>query len=348
MSCFKEALPFWLKALLTPMMKVGQSSMMALRRNLCPPAENPAGLFAQPIWARAAYWYWNAPAEFLGDKSAAYNGSLTFYLNQSAINLQRDRDDIIFTGGGYTLVYNTAYNPGTTWTYYSIPINETSSEWMNQTTGLIPTQAEMLAVLTSLESIRIRGEYRYGADIGGIDSVYLNSTTITPTPTFTLTNTQTSTPTRTPTIPPTSTLVTSCHGDTCDGLNPLGMGCGADAILYTSKPLYIGLINVGFVENRYSPACLAQWERTRNTSSFPLYAEGSIRWGGVDYTPGIWPVSGLTSDSLGWSVYTQMYAVDAGIGPSLNCGKLSQTAVTPPPQPINLNSPYGLNNCVAR
>ena len=37
------------------------------------------------------------------------------------------------------------------------------------------TQAELLSVLGSLETIRIRGEYRSGYDYGGLDSVVLTA-----------------------------------------------------------------------------------------------------------------------------------------------------------------------------
>lgn len=141
-----------------------------------------------------------------------------------------------------------------------------------------------------------------------------------------------------------------CYGDTCNGLNPNTMGCDGDAQTHLNYKLLYDANNdlIGIVENRYSNICLTQWERTRNTSGNPFYAEGSIRWGGENYSPGIHSISGYTSGIDGWSVYTAMYGNDSGFGPSLNCGNLSTTPATPPPQPINLNSPYGLNNCAAR
>jgi hypothetical protein len=168
-----------------------------------------------------------------------------------------------------------------------------------------------------------------------------------PAPTATVT--LTSIPTSTPTIVPTTTPV-NCYGSTCNGLNPNSMGCDYDAQTYSNYRFLYDANNdlIGVVENRFSIGCLSQWERTRNTSGISLYGEGSIRWGGIDYTPFINPVSGHTSSIEGWVVYTAMYGVDGGLGPSLNCGSLSTSSVDPPPQPINLNSPYGLNNCAAR
>lgn len=98
--------------------------------------------------------------------------ALTFDLKQSRINMQFDWDDIVLVGGGVTLVFDTPYNPGTNWTVYSIPLHE-SAGWKNKATGLPPTHAEMLAVLSSLTELRIRGEYEVLADTGCLDNVVL-------------------------------------------------------------------------------------------------------------------------------------------------------------------------------
>lgn len=135
---------------------------------------NNSGFIESYDLGQGTYWYWNAPAGFLGDKSAAYNGHLTFYLRQNYTNLQSNKDDLILVGGGITLVFNTAYNPGISWTSYDVPLQE-SYGWKDKATGLLASQAQMQTVLANLETLRIRGEYRSGSDIGGIDSVVLTS-----------------------------------------------------------------------------------------------------------------------------------------------------------------------------
>jgi hypothetical protein len=138
-----------------------------------------------------------------------------------------------------------------------------------------------------------------------------------------------------------------CRGDSCNGLNPETMGCGDGAQTYPIVKVLYDTNNamIGVVENRYSSIkCLAQWECTRNLSGGPMYAEGSIRWGGTDYGTGMQPINGYTFN--GENVYTSMYGSDSGLGPSLNCGGLSPTdPIYPPQQPINRDSYYGLNNC---
>ena len=80
-----------------------------------------------------------------------------------------------------------------------------------------------------------------------------------------------------------------------------------------------------------------------NMSNSPLWVEGSIRWGWVDYTPGIQSEDGKAKE--GEIIYTPMYGDDAGFGPALNCGNLASNPVYPPAQPIILTSQYGLYNC---
>lgn len=136
-------------------------------------------------------------------------------------------------------------------------------------------------------------------------------------------------------------------GSNCHGKNPNTMGCGADAQYGAPiKILYRSGSKIGEVHNRYSVACIAQWERTLNLS-LNQYAEGSIRWGGTNYTPGILSVSSPGIIGYGVTVYTSMYAVNGGIGPSLNCGGLSLTGpIYAPPQPAS--GTYKTNNCQAR
>jgi len=157
------------------------------------------------------------------------------------------------------------------------------------------------------------------------------------------------TPTRTPTrtLTPTSTATSTslCYGGNCNGLNPESMGCGVNAQTSLNfRDVYDVNNNlIGKIQNRYSTICLAQWELTRNMSNSPLWVEGSIRWGGNDYTPGIQPEDGKAKE--GEIIYTPMYGDDAGFGPALNCGNLASSPVYPPDQPIILTSQYGLYNC---
>ncbi len=132
---------------------------------------NPGGY----VWVTdppgSGTWYWQAPARFRGNHSAAYGRYLTFDLRQSATAGQFDDDDVVLEGGGRTLVFDTARNPFTDWTSYSVKLDETAG-W-TRVTGQPATQAEMRMVLAALEGLYIRGEYQSGSATGSLDNVFL-------------------------------------------------------------------------------------------------------------------------------------------------------------------------------
>jgi len=133
---------------------------------------NPGGYISATDDAAGGVWYWDAPGKYLGDQSCAYGKELTFDLTQSATDNPFDADDVALMGETLTLVYDTAKNPGTAWTSYSVTLAEDAG-WVKEGTSTPPTQAEMEGVLSTLQALRIRGEYRTGADTGGLDNVNL-------------------------------------------------------------------------------------------------------------------------------------------------------------------------------
>lgn len=158
---------------------------------------HPGGYVQVSDTASGGVMFWAAPAKFLGDKSAAYSGRLRFDLRQSDVSSPFDDRDVILDGGGLTLVYDTANNPGTSFTRYSVPL--TPVGWHETTlSGPRPTVAEFKTALASISALRIRAEYRNGPDVDAIDTVVLtappettitsgpahNSTTPDSTPTF--------------------------------------------------------------------------------------------------------------------------------------------------------------------
>jgi hypothetical protein len=70
--------------------------------------------------------------------------------------------------------YDTEMNPGVSWTSYSITINEAAGWKLNQT-NQYATEADIRTALSFVDGISIRGEYRGGSDIGGLDNVVLET-----------------------------------------------------------------------------------------------------------------------------------------------------------------------------
>lgn len=114
------------------------------------------------------YWYFIAPAPFIDEVRKGYGKTLRFDLIQSGTDVQRNTDDIILRDGINTLTFDTAYNPNTTWTSYSIKLDELSG-WKKGKERA--TKADIQTVLSNLTDLRIRGEYRSGPDNGGLDNV---------------------------------------------------------------------------------------------------------------------------------------------------------------------------------
>lgn len=119
--------------------------------------------------------YFVASDDYLGDQSGSFNRTLSFDLMQifSGSPSQFDAADVVLTGGGLTLVYDTAANPGNgVWTHYDVLL--TGSGWKVGTLGgAAATDEQMKTVLGSLTALRIRSEFRTGADTGALDNVVL-------------------------------------------------------------------------------------------------------------------------------------------------------------------------------
>lgn len=138
---------------------------------------NPGGYISATDDGGGEVWYWQAPKKFLGDVSTAYKQTLTFDLKQSHTGSQFDFLDVILAGKEIKLFFDAADNPGTDWTHYSIPLDE-SAGWKIEGGSRAATHTEMRTVLSSLTALQIRGEYITGADTGGLDNVILKKSAL--------------------------------------------------------------------------------------------------------------------------------------------------------------------------
>lgn len=145
---------------------------------------NPGGHIRAMDVVASNTWFFSAPAKFLGNVSGAYGHFLEFDLRQELSDSQYNDRDIILTGGGMTLLFDTAVNPSaTTFTSYDVLLLASAGWKFGSFTGRAATEAEMQTVLSSLTSLQIRGEYRIGSDTAFLDNVVLNGDTAVPEPT---------------------------------------------------------------------------------------------------------------------------------------------------------------------
>lgn len=138
---------------------------------------NPGGHICADDNVAGNAWYFSAPSAFLGDRSAYYNGTLRFDLNQSSTSNQFDNHDVILRNSSTDIVYDfgdASAHPGTNWTGYSIPLSATDDNWTDGS-GDPVSEAGFRTLLGNLTQLRIRGEYVSGSDRGCLDNVHLSA-----------------------------------------------------------------------------------------------------------------------------------------------------------------------------
>jgi len=134
---------------------------------------NPGGYCYAVDDVAGDYWYWVAPDTFLGDKSASFARYLRFDLKQSNTTSQTNKADVIMEGNGIKIYYDTSYNPDTSWTHYDVLLDTAGWERNNYGSGQAVTKSDFQQLLGNVTKLWIRGEYRFGPDVGSIDNVVL-------------------------------------------------------------------------------------------------------------------------------------------------------------------------------
>jgi hypothetical protein len=133
---------------------------------------NPGGHISAIDDVQGGVWYFVAPANFRGDKSEFYGGTITFDLIQNRTDSQFSSDDIKLSGGGIDLVYDFGdadTHPRTDWTAYSATLEE-SDDWIVDGTGEQATAEQIQTVLADVTRLHVRGEYVSGSDTGYLDN----------------------------------------------------------------------------------------------------------------------------------------------------------------------------------
>lgn len=146
---------------------------------------NPGGMvFGNPfvivLGATTLYVPFNfvAPLAYRGNLSAYYNGTLRYDIQVSSTGAPNQYAEVTITdNSGVSLYYYpTASNqPLTTWTTYSVALNNALGFWKttNSPTGAAATEAQIQGRLADLASLEIRGLYRDANVTGRLDNVIL-------------------------------------------------------------------------------------------------------------------------------------------------------------------------------
>ena len=117
-------------------------------------------------------FYFDAPAQFLGDMSAYLGGRLTFCTRSTMTNWY-DGNLVVLAGAGLVLAAEIKPFPTADWQQITIPLGACYFRKGNKD-GDVVLPAELAAVLADLTSLRISGEYgSIVAETTGLDSVML-------------------------------------------------------------------------------------------------------------------------------------------------------------------------------
>jgi len=133
---------------------------------------HPGGYISAKDEEGGETWYYRAPASVLAQLSAAEFGTLTYSVKQSEIEPGFPDDDVVIVGKAGRLSYRFDHAPGTDWTTFSAPLSAAGWTW---NWNMRATQEQMKSVLSDPIRLEIRGEYRTGEDIGGLDTFRLSA-----------------------------------------------------------------------------------------------------------------------------------------------------------------------------
>ncbi len=142
---------------------------------------NPGGAIQRMDASLVGYMHFQAPAKFLGNVSAYYNGTLSYDLLQSVT----DTDPTwyyreLIQGAGLLILHTVGLAPDTTnWRHFSVPLNAAAG-WIVVPTiedysGPAVTDAQFQAVLANVTGLYITGDLISGNDVARLDNVVLQS-----------------------------------------------------------------------------------------------------------------------------------------------------------------------------
>ena len=132
---------------------------------------HPGGCITGVDDALGETWYFRAPMTVLRQLPAAVNGTISFSLKQSGLQVSLIDDDVVIVGPAGRLSYRFQTAPGTDWTDFSVQLSE--SEGWTWNWNRRATQAQIESVLAEATRLDIRGEYVTGPDEGSLDNFVL-------------------------------------------------------------------------------------------------------------------------------------------------------------------------------
>lgn len=117
----------------------------------------------------------SAPSAFLGDLTAALNGTLQ-YDTITDQSVDYNGGDVVIKGNGVTLVYDIPPPASASWSTVSVMLAPNASWHVSTPGGALATLADFQSVLPNVSSFWITAEYHFGAtETTGLDNVMLST-----------------------------------------------------------------------------------------------------------------------------------------------------------------------------
>jgi hypothetical protein len=133
---------------------------------------NPGG-FISMTDPSGNWFFFDAPAPFLGNQSSAFGGSLSYDMRVSASDGVPSAA-VMLVGPGTTLYYTTP-SPTNVFSTFTIPLAPLGWRTNDWATGPQPTDLQMQQVLGNLTALRISGDWLTGVETASLDNVVLSS-----------------------------------------------------------------------------------------------------------------------------------------------------------------------------
>jgi hypothetical protein len=135
---------------------------------------NPGGFITHQDITSDTF-YFQAPSTWAGNYAAAYGQSLSFDVMPMNGTDYNNGVDVILSGAGIQLVRDAGAEPVSgQWNSYSVALSEDPAWRVGTSAGPQATAAQFQSVLSDLQSLYIRGEFKNGlGDVTGLDNVLL-------------------------------------------------------------------------------------------------------------------------------------------------------------------------------
>lgn len=131
---------------------------------------HPGGCLKATDFQDDSVYYFVAPEKFLGPKLGATR--LDYDIKWVSSFPVFEDAEIILVRGDTVLRYDTTLPPRNVWVHYSVPL-AAGDGWTNVNENRPATAHDFKFVLSSLEQIKIRGEFGRGLDFAFLDNVVM-------------------------------------------------------------------------------------------------------------------------------------------------------------------------------